>query len=260
MREINKREKIQSFILENSEINPNIFRMIVSSNRMESEAIPGQFVNLYCKEGSRLLPRPISICDIDKTNNTLTLVYGVVGKGTKEFSNLKPGEYIDILGPLGNGYIIDKDIDKHILVGGGIGIPPLIELAKNLNGEKYVYLGFRSDIYLVSEFERIGAKVYIATDDGSYGTKGTVVDLLMKTNVDGGMVYSCGPKPMLKAVSDWAKEKGIKAQLSMEERMGCGIGTCVGCVCKIKKEDSWEYKRVCKDGPVFWSEEIVWNE
>lgn len=254
-----KKQKMKSFILENKEISPGIFKMVIASNRIETSAKPGQFVNFYCKDGSRLLPRPISICEMDKQNNTLTFVYGVVGKGTEEFSNMKSGEYIDILGPLGNGYEIDLDINEHIIIGGGIGIPPLLELVKELKGSKKVYLGFRTGSFLAEEFEKHGAEVYIATDDGSYGLKGTVVDLLIETNASGQMIYTCGPKPMLKAVAAWADKNQIKAQLSLEERMGCGIGTCVGCVCKTKKEESWEYKKVCKDGPVFWSEEVVWD-
>lgn len=255
----NKRAKVNSYILENGEISPGIFKMVVASNRIESTAKPGQFVNLYCREGSRLLPRPISICEIDRENNTLTFVYGVVGKGTKEFSEMKAGEHIELLGPLGSGYKIDEEIDEHIIVGGGLGVPPLLELIKNLKGEKKVYLGFRSDSYLVEEFEKHGAKVQIATDDGSQGFKGTVVDLMKHTNASGKMVYACGPKPMLMAVADWARENAIRAQLSLEERMGCGIGTCVGCVVRIKNEDTWDYKKVCVDGPVFWSGEVVWD-
>ena len=257
--ENNYKKKIKSIILDNIEISPGIFKMQVSCNSIAKIATPGQFVNLYCKEGSRLLPRPISICEIDKESNILTFVYGVVGKGTEEFSKMKSGEYIDLLGPLGNGYKIDNDTSEHILVGGGIGIPPLLELVKSLEGNKSVYLGFRTGNFLVEEFEKYGAKVFVATDDGSFGTKGTVVDLLRSTNANGQMIYSCGPRPMLIAVSAWAKENSIKAQISLEERMGCGIGTCVGCVCKIKNAETWEYKKVCKDGPVFWSEEVIWD-
>lgn len=255
----NKRAKIESYILENGEISPGIFKMVVASNRIESTAKPGQFVNLYCREGSRILPRPISICEIDKEKNTLSLVYGVVGKGTKEFSDMKAGEYIGLLGPLGSGFKIDDQVDDHIIVGGGLGVPPLLELIKHLKGQIKVYLGFRSEPYLVEEFEKYGVKVEIATDDGSSGFKGTVVDLMRHNKESGKMIYSCGPKPMLKAVADWAMENDISAQLSLEERMGCGIGTCVGCVVRIKNEDSWDYKKVCVDGPVFWSEEVVWD-
>lgn len=255
-----KRQKLSAYILENREIAPDIFKMVVASNRIERSARPGQFVNLYCKEGSRLLPRPISICEINKDKNTLSFVYGVVGKGTEEFSQMRAGEYIDILGPLGNGYSIQENSGKHILIGGGIGVPPLVELARELKGEIHVYLGFRSKSFLSEEFEKLGAKVYIATDDGSEGLKGTVLDLLEKNNASGDMIYACGPKPMLKAVSKWAEKNHIDAQISLEERMGCGIGTCVGCVCKIKKEDTFQYKKVCVDGPVFWSQEVMWDE
>lgn len=256
-----KKRKLDAMILENSEISPGIYKMIIESEGIGIIAKPGQFVNLYCKQNSRILPRPISICEIDSVNDTITLVYGVVGKGTEEFSYMKKGDRIEVLGPLGHGFNMDNEVTSHVIIGGGIGIPPLLELTKQLKGEKKVYLGFRSDTFLIKEFEKCGASVYIATDDGSSGLKGTVLDLLSNTNPNGQMIYSCGPKPMLKAVSEWAKIKQIKAQLSLEERMGCGIGTCVGCVCKIQAKgmDTWEYKKICKDGPVFFSEEVVWD-
>ncbi|MDY0235219.1 MAG: dihydroorotate dehydrogenase electron transfer subunit [Gudongella sp.] len=257
------KNKLTSIILENTEICTGIYKMVVYATSIARCAMPGQFVNLYCNDGSRLLPRPISICEIDKNTGKLTFVYAVVGKGTEEFSNMKAGENIQLLGPLGNGYNIDNSLNEHIIVGGGVGIPPLLELVKNIVGNKKVYLGFRTGNFLIEEFKKYADEVYIATDDGSFGIKGTVVDLLELQNAKGQMIYSCGPKAMLRTVANFARTSNTIAQVSLEERMGCGIGTCVGCVVKIKNdenENGWEYKKVCKDGPVFLSEEVLWDE
>lgn len=249
-------------IIEQNQIARGIFSMKLQCNEIAETALPGQFVNLYCREGERLLPRPISICETDREKGILTLVYAVVGKGTESFSRLKKGDTIKVLGPLGNGFKIDESMKIHILIGGGIGVPPLVELAKHLKGEIYAFLGFAENPILVEEFKGHGAKVFVATDDGSAGFKGDVIELIKNENITGDMIYSCGPKPMLKAVGKWAEDMGIKAQISMEERMACGIGVCVGCVCKIKKkeEEDWQNRKVCTDGPVFWSEEVIWDE
>jgi dihydroorotate dehydrogenase electron transfer subunit len=249
-------------IMNQKEIAPNIFRMELIADEIVRAALPGQFINIYCKEGQNLLPRPISICEVDKKNGILTLVYGVVGKGTLEFSLMKNDETIKVLGPLGNGFNIDKNIKTHILIGGGIGVPPLVELAKNLTGEIYAFLGFAENPILVQELENYCTKVFVATDKGEVGFKGNVIDLIKNEKVSGDMIYSCGPKPMLKAVSAWAKEMNIKAQISMEQRIACGIGVCVGCTCKHKKKEDKDFqnKKVCTDGPVFWSEEVLWDE
>lgn len=249
-------------IISQEEIAQDIFRMKLQCDRIAETALPGQFVNLYCREGEMLLPRPISICETDKKRGIVTLVYAVVGKGTESFSRLREGDIIKTLGPLGNGFKIDEDIKTHILIGGGIGVPPLVGLAKYLKGEVYAFLGFARNPILIGELEGNGARVFVATEDGSVGFRGNVIELLDRENVEGDMIYSCGPKPMLKAVSEWAKEKGIKAQVSMEERMACGIGVCVGCTCKIrrKNEEDWQNRKVCTDGPVFWGGEVIWDE
>lgn len=251
--------KISSKIIENVKIAKDIFRMVILAEEIVSIAKPGQFLNIYCKQDSRILPRPISINKIDKKDQTVTLIYGVVGKGTHEFSNLKVGDTIDILGPLGNGFSIEDGFRKNIIIGGGIGAPPLLELVRNLKGNIEVYLGFRSEPFLVDEFESIGAKVFISTDDGNVGLKGTVVDLLEENKTTGDIIYACGPKPMLMAVSSWAANHHIETELSLEEKMGCGIGACVGCVVKIKEGNGWKYKKVCQDGPVFKGKEVVWD-
>ncbi len=249
-------------IIEQRQIARGIFSMKLQCDEIAGMALPGQFINLYCKEHELLLPRPISICETDKEKGMVTLVYAVVGKGTEGFSHLKRGDIIKVLGPLGNGFKIEKEVNIHMLVGGGIGVPPLVELSKYLKGEVYAFLGFAQDPILVEELENYGVKVFVATEDGNTGFKGNVIELLDKKGVKGGIIYSCGPRPMLKAVSRWAKEKGIRAQISMEERMACGIGVCVGCTCKTKKKDEedWQNRKVCTDGPVFWSEEVIWDE
>lgn len=249
-------------IINQQEIAPGIFRMELEADEIAKAALPGQFVNLYCNEGESLLPRPISICEVDKEKGIVTLIYAVVGEGTKGFSTFKNGDTIKILGPLGSGFTIDKGRNSHILIGGGIGVPPLVELAKRLNGDIVAVLGFATSPILVKELENYGARVFVATESGQVGLKGNVIDILKKENIGGDMIYSCGPKPMLKAVSKWAEEMGIRAQISMEERMACGIGVCVGCTCKTKKKEDkdWQNRKVCTDGPVFWSEEVVWDE
>lgn len=238
-------------------ISNNICDMKIRCPEIAAEAKAGQFVEIYPDNGINLLARPISICEIDRLIGTIRLVFQVVGKGTKLFSELKKGGKIRVLGPCGNGYDIKEG--NALLVGGGIGVPPLLEACKKIKGEKTVVLGFRSVSFLADEFRQYNAKVFVATDDGSVGFKGNVVDLLKSQNISADVIYSCGPKIMLKFLSEWAKEKGIECQVSMEERMACGIGACVGCVVKIKDGDDWTHKKVCKDGPVFDSREVLWQ-
>lgn len=249
-------------ILYNNKLSDGIFEMIITAESIAKEATAGQFVNVYTGLGENILPRPISISEIDKENCTLTLIYQVVGKGTKCFSECVAGQEIKVLGPLGNGFTVPTEEGNHVVVGGGIGAPPLIELVKCLKGKVTVFLGARSTPILVEKFEALGATVHVATDDGSVGFKGNVVQLMDKIQPKADFIYSCGPKIMLKYLSQWAKDKGLKAQVSMEERMACGIGACVGCAVKIKKEgeNDWQNLKVCKDGPVFMSNEVVWDE
>lgn len=220
-------------------------------------AVPGQFISLYCREGSRLLPRPISICEINRQESLLRIVYRVVGKGTEEFSKRNVGDTIDVVGPLGNGFTQKEG--KSILIGGGIGIPPMLELAKSLRGQVSVVLGYRDhDLFLKEEFEPY-AKVYVSTEDGSVGTKGNVIDAIRENNLTADTIYACGPIPMLRGVKAFAAENNIAAQISMEEKMACGIGACLACVCQSKDKDAHSNvnnKRVCKDGPVFHAQEI----
>lgn len=220
-------------------------------------AVPGQFISLYCREGSRLLPRPISICEINRQESLLRIVYRIAGKGTEEFSKRNAGDTIDVVGPLGNGFTQKEG--KSILIGGGIGIPPMLALAKALKGEVSVVLGYRdNDLFLKEEFEPY-ADVYISTEDGSVGTKGNVIDAIRQNNLTADTIYACGPLPMLRGVKAFAAENNISAQISMEEKMACGIGACLACVCQSKDKDAHSNvnnKRVCKDGPVFDAQEI----
>ncbi len=246
----------KGIVIENIKLAKDIYSLWLEAPFIADSARPGQFVSLYCKDGSRLLPRPISICEVNKNKGWIRLVFRVVGKGTEEFSYLQERDTIDLMGPLGNGFILEGK--KALLIGGGIGIPPMLELAKQLNCEKQVVLGFRDDTYMEREFETYG-KVYISTEDGSKGVKGNVLDAIYYHQLDADIIYACGPKPMLKKIQEYAKTQGMKAQLSLEERMACGVGACLGCVCQSTEVDLHTHvknKRICKDGPVFYAEEV----
>ncbi len=247
-------------IIGQSEIAPMICKMIIKAPEVASSARAGQFVNLYPESKSTLLPRPISISEIGE--DTITLVYGVVGEGTREFSKLTAGDTIRVSTPLGNGYNVQKEAKVSVLVGGGIGVPPLVELAKQIPGEKIAVLGFRDEPFLVETLENLGVKVYIATDSGRVGFKGNVIDCIKAEGISGDYFYSCGPKVMLRALADYCESVNVPVQVSLEERMGCGYGACVGCVCKTKanNEKGFEQKKVCKDGPVFLGSEVKWDE
>lgn len=248
--------KMAADIIRQDNIATDIFSMVLSAEAIAREAKPGQFIDLYSADGSRLLPRPISICEIDKEAGTLRIVYRIAGAGTKEFSQLTSEHKIDILGPLGNGF--DMRHEKAILIGGGIGIPPMLQLAKELDCEKSIVLGFRDEAFLVDEFKPYGT-VYMSSDSGTIGVQGTVLDAIREYGIKGDIIYACGPTPMLKAIKEYAHTMGIHAQISMEERMACGIGACLACVCKTKDIDEHSQvknKRICKDGPVFDAEEV----
>lgn len=250
-------EKIIANIVSQEPLANDIYNMVIRVPSMTKEAKAGQFVSLFSKDGSKLLPRPISICEIDKKAGTLRLVYRVAGSGTKEFSGLSDGTTIAVMGPLGNGFPLKKE--KAIVIGGGIGIPPMLQLAKELDAEKSIVLGFRDETFLIKDFEA-QAPVYISSEDGKTGVKGTVLNAIQKYNIKGDIIYACGPLPMLKAVKEYAKQKGIEAQISLEERMACGIGACLACTCNTEKKDEHSNinrKRICKEGPVFLAEEVI---
>lgn len=249
-----------ALIIKNNVCAYNIYDMVLKVPAIAENAVAGQFVEIYIDNGVNLLPRPISICEINKQNGSIRLMYQTVGDGTELISKFKKGESIRIMGPLGNGFKICGSCE-NVFIGGGIGIPPLLETAKNCEGNKKIILGFKTkdNIILQDDFKKIGAEVFIATDDGSYGFKGNVVQLIENINLKGDVIFSCGPKIMLKGVAEYAQNNNIKCQVSMEERMACGIGACVGCVIKVKDNDSWAYKKVCSDGPVFDSCEVIWE-
>jgi dihydroorotate dehydrogenase electron transfer subunit len=238
-------------ITENIQLTETVFKMQLSGDVSDITA-PGQFVNI--KLDGLYLRRPISVCDSE--NGVLTLVYKVVGKGTEQMSAMQVGEKLDILTGLGNGYNTTVSGEKPVLLGGGVGVPPLYMLCKKLiaqGKEVTVILGFntKDEIFYEEDFKALGAKVYVTTVDGSYGIKGFVTDALKE--VDYTYFYTCGPEPMLKALY---KASATSGQFSFEERMGCGFGACMGCSCKTVTG----YKRICKDGPVLKKEEILWAD
>ncbi len=250
--------KEKAKVIDQHNLAEGVYSMVLSTKASEY-AIPGQFISIFSNNGSKLLPRPISICEIDKNAGTLKVVYRVVGEGTTEFSKLTAGDEIEIMGPLGNGFPLEGD--KAIVVGGGIGVPPMLELAKQLSGTVTAVMGYRNDdMFLTEEFTDVASELIIATDDGSVGVHGTVVDAMKENELNADVIYACGPKPMLRGVAEYAKEHGIKCYVSMEERMACGVGACLGCVCQSTEKDDHSHvnnKRVCKDGPVFLSTEVV---
>lgn len=249
-------------VISQKEISPGIFDLRLQTENIAKEAVPGQFVSVYTNDRSRLLPRPISICEADIGTGVLRLVYRVTGKGTgtEEFSLAGEGATFRVEGPLGNGFSLDVPKNETVmLVGGGIGIPPLLETAKRLDAECRIVLGYRdSSLFLKKEFEQYG-DVYIATEDGTAGIRGNVLDVIRQSDIKADRIYSCGPKPMLRALAAYAEEKNIPCFVSMEERMACGIGACLACVCKSREKDAHtnvHNKRICKEGPVFLSTEV----
>lgn len=251
--------KERAVIVSQKCIGTDIYDMVLSFPKGAKEAKPGQFIAMYCEDGTKLLPRPISICGIDAEKGTLRVVYRIAGEGTRLFSEMKEGDSLEVMGPLGNGFTM-KD-KKAVIVGGGIGIPPMLELARQLSCEKTVVLGYRDELFLKEEFDSC-ADVVVATEAGSCGTKGTVIDAIKAAQVSGDIIYACGPMLMLKALAEYADEYGMEAQISLEERMACGIGACLGCICKTKEKDhhtNVNNTRICKDGPVFDAKEVVFS-
>ncbi len=257
-----ERRKENAVVVSQEQIADGIFSMWLRTEAAET-ARPGQFISMYTKDGTKLLPRPISICEIRKEEGQLRIVYRVTGKntGTEQFSRAKSGEIIPIIGPLGNGFPLERAVGKKaFLMGGGIGVPPILELAKQLDCEKQIVAGYRNkDTFLREQFEENGT-VYISTEDGSIGTKGNVMDAIRENHLSAEIIYACGPTPMLRAIKKYAEENGIECYISLEERMACGIGACLACVCKSKEKDhhtNVNNKRICKDGPVFSASEVV---
>ena len=254
------RQKQKAAVLSQRQTAPEIYDMWIETD-LAGEAGPGQFICIYPKSESTLLPRPISICQVNEQKTAIRIVYRIAGKGTREFSSYKAGEEIFILGPLGNGFPLEEAKGKKaFLMGGGIGVPPILELAKELDCEKkQIIAGYRDEqTFLREEFEKNG-ELFISTEDGSVGVKGNVLDAVRTCGLEADIIYACGPTPMLRAIKQYAEEKGVTCYISLEERMACGIGACLGCVCKTKEKDAHSNvnnKRICKDGPVFLSTEV----
>ena len=261
------REQVE--IIEQVKLADDIFSMWIATKDIAKNAKAGQFVSVYSNDGSRLLPRPISICEID--GDKLRMVYRTVGKGTREFATYRKGDKLNVLGPLGNGYELDKikafveenggQMKKAILFGGGIGVPPMLELAARLDCDKEVVLGYRNaDNFLKAEFDNVkNTTVTIATEDGSVGTKGNVLDAVRECGITGDVIFACGPTPMLRAIKSFAEQNKIPCFISLEEKMACGIGACLACVCKTKEVDEHSHvnnARICKDGAVFNAKEV----
>ena len=314
---MNMKEKFreQALVLANENIASGIFDLRLKAATIVKHAAPGQFVSVYSNDRSRLLPRPISICGADSETGELRLVFRVAGRGTEEFSKLKPGETVDLTGPLGNGFPLERAFPEDslkeaggkeagrkeaggtetdgmesgagktvFLIGGGIGIPPMVQLAKSLqeksneiagredaghmtragaagqNAAPHIYciLGFRDELFLTDDLKPYGDLV-IATEDGSHGTKGNVLDAIRENGLKADVIYACGPTPMLRALKKYAEETGTECWLSLEEKMACGIGACLSCVCRSTAVDGHsnvKNKRVCTEGPVFLSTDV----
>lgn len=300
-----KKFRIAAEVVENREMQPGIFSLRLRAPEIAAAARCGQFVSVYSKDTARLLPRPISICETDPEKGELRLVFRIAGKGTEEFSKLTAGESVDITGPLGNGFPVERtfnadgSLKRVFLIGGGIGIPPMvgtaeaIALACKAGGTQTsadgvsacgaesaqpctdgasacvtadapcgvtAVLGYRdARLFLADEFPK-STKVVLATEDGSLGTKGNVLDAFREKNLHADIIFACGPTPMLRALKAYAESSGTECWLSLEEKMACGIGACLSCVCRSAEVDGHSNvrnKRVCTEGPVFLSTDAV---
>ena len=279
-------------VVDQNALGSGIYDLTLKTKNIAKAAKAGQFVSVYSNDRSKLLPRPISLCGIDRDEDTIRLVYRVTGEntGTEEFSKLVMGDRIRILGPLGNGFTVEPG-KKAFLIGGGIGVPPMLQLAKDINsgvvqttgdvdtntqekgqteekqinghGKKIcdmnIIMGYRDEnTFLLDEFKE-QADSFVATEDGSVGTKGNVIDAINENDLEADVIYACGPMPMLRALKAYAMEHDMECYVSMEERMACGIGACLACVCKTKDKDAHSNvnnKRICKEGPVFNAKEV----
>lgn len=277
---------MEARILSNEEIAAGVYRILLQNGSEALAGEPGQFINIYLQNKSMLLPRPISISFAEA--DRITLIYKIAGKGTKELSSYRTGDSISISTPLGRGYSMDavfesldgKSIGEEktiALVAGGLGVPPMLELAKTLQRcleernkkqkgpiKLIALIGFAEEVFLAEELKRYCGEVYIATENGSAGYHGNILEMMERCEINADYYLACGPKPMLKALAAFCNKADKPLQVSLEERMGCGYGACVGCTCKIKEQDGGiikvKQKKVCKDGPVFFGNEVIWDE
>ena len=256
-------QKQNMIVVNQKEIAKNIYELVLQGTLVQQMNEPGQFVHIKVAEGiAPLLRRPISICNVDQEKNEFTMLYRAEGQGTKTLATRKQGEMVDVLVPLGHGFPVEEAEagQTALLVGGGIGVPPLYELSQRLvaKGVRVIHiLGFQTKdvVFYEEKFAELG-DTYVATVDGTHGTKGFVTDVIDNYGIDFDILYSCGPLAMLRALEGRYKEK--KAYISLEERMGCGIGACFACVCHLQEDPSGHsYKKVCSDGPVFPIGEVV---
>ncbi|MCD8220019.1 MAG: dihydroorotate dehydrogenase electron transfer subunit [Ruminococcus sp.] len=247
-------------ILKKESLAANIYRFVLSCPSLVESAVPGQFIHIL--PPSLSLRRPISICEIDQKRGTLTIVFEVKGEGTRKLSELSVGNTMDVLGPLGNGFTLLPPEKHVILVGGGIGNPPMLSLAQIYRENAIAICGYRSAaaVTLQDAFRTTGAETILCTDDGTAGRRALVTEPLQELLSNGtyDMVYACGPRPMLKFVAKAAQKAHALCEVSIEERIGCGIGACLVCACQLEREGKTVMGHVCKDGPVFRAEEVVW--
>ncbi len=256
--------KILCKILENKVVAHNIHKIKIKNPSRDFKIKAGQFINIKCGEGTfPLLRRPISIGLAD--DESMTIYVNKIGEGTKLLCNKREGEYLDILGPLGNTFNIDIDEGKVLIVGGGIGVAPLLELTKELSKMKLeikCILGYKDEPFIVDEFKNYIEDIIVVSEKEGYDYLGYVTEPLKKELEENqySTVFTCGPEPMLKSVNNICRENNTAIQLLLEERMACGIGACLVCTCKAKKGNDWNYVRTCKEGPVFYGDEVIFDE
>ncbi len=257
---------IKCKVISNEQIEKKIYKMVFRSDYISTEARPGQFVHIkLCQHSGLLLRRPISIASVDLNRQSFTIYIQIKGQGTEILCSSVKGDYMDMIGPCGSYFNVSEDIKDIILIGGGIGIAPLLLAAQHFKDRNITsLLGYRDggQVFSVYEFEKFSKQVLISTDDASVGYGGKITDVLIDILRSGkyDCVLGCGPYPMLKTVKDICQQNDILCQVSLEQNMGCGIGACMGCACKIKTDGGYTYKRVCKDGPVFYADEVIFDE
>ena len=249
----------QGVVIRQEEIAPDVYSMWVHIDGVE-HVQPGQFYYIYSGDNAHILGRPISVCDIDVEDSSVRFVYQRKGFGTTECSTHTSGDIIELMGPLGNGFPIDENDSHSLLVGGGMGMAPLLGVARKLKSKAVAVIGYRDKPFMVEDFIDAGCKIIIATESGMTGIKGNVVDALKSEDISSITAYACGPMPMLRAICNYAGEHNIDVYVSLEERMGCGIGACLGCVTPAAKaNDHYQVEKlcICKDGPVFHATEVI---